>query len=114
MARAFAKRFYSSRQWQSCRNEYANKVHHLCERCLERGIIKPGVIVHHVIELTPQNIDDPNITLNHDNLQMLCRECHNEEHDIHGRWSAINARRKQEKQDKMRYVIGDDGKILIK
>lgn len=70
--------------------------------------------MHHVIELTPQNIDDPNITLNHDNLQMLCRECHADEHGIHSRWDAYNAKRRQEKIAKKRYFIDENGKISIK
>lgn len=49
--------------------------HGLCVRC---G--RPGEIVHHKIYLTPENIDDPNITLNEDNLELLCRDCHAMEH----------------------------------
>ena len=48
----------------------------LCVRC---G--KPGEIVHHKTYLTPQNIDNPYITLGEDNLETLCRECHAIEHE---------------------------------
>jgi 5-methylcytosine-specific restriction protein A len=68
----FAKPFYNSRSWRQCRASYIDKVHGLCERC-----DKAGLILHHKIELTPMNIHDPNITLNHDNLQYLCHDCHN-------------------------------------
>lgn len=48
---------------------------HLRER-LERaeGIKcgRPGAIVHHKEHLTPQNINDPDITLSEDNLELLC------------------------------------------
>ena len=54
MAKDFAKAFYSSKAWQDCRNSYAAKRLHLCERCLARGIYRPGDIVHHVIEITPE------------------------------------------------------------
>ena len=37
-------------------------------------------IVHHKIALTPENINDPNITLNWENLELLCQDCHNKEH----------------------------------
>ena len=37
---------------------------------------EPGVIVHHKIELTPRNIDDPAIALGEDNLETVCRTCH--------------------------------------
>lgn len=32
--------------------------------------------VHHVIELTPDNINDISIALNPDNLISLCHDCH--------------------------------------
>jgi hypothetical protein len=36
--------------------------------------------VHHKIYLNESNIDDPNITLSHDNLELVCHDCHNREH----------------------------------
>ena len=83
MAKDFAKGFYSSKTWQDCRNEYAKKALHLCENCLRKGIYKPGVIVHHVEELTPLNIQRPEVTLNFDNLELLCRDCHALKHGAH-------------------------------
>lgn len=38
------------------------------------------MIVHHKTELTPENINDPEITLGWQNLELLCLECHNKEH----------------------------------
>jgi hypothetical protein len=35
---------------------------------------------HHKIELTLDNIDDANITLNPDNIEVLCHACHNAAH----------------------------------
>ena len=32
--------------------------------------------MHHKIPLTPENVTDPDITLNWDNLMLLCRDCH--------------------------------------
>lgn len=80
MAREFAKEFYSSKRWQECRNEYARRRRYLCEDCLARGIIQAGEIVHHVEPLTPDNISDPKVALNFDNLRLVCRKCHAEEH----------------------------------
>lgn len=37
-------------------------------------------MAHHKVYITPTNINDPNITLNWDNLEALCQECHNKEH----------------------------------
>jgi hypothetical protein len=52
----------------------------LCERCLAQGIYRPGVIVHHKCYIGPDNINDPNVTLNFSNLELLCREHHAAEH----------------------------------
>ena len=54
--REFAKEFYKSKAWQRCRNGYAASMGGLCEDCLARGLYQPGEIVHHMIELTPENI----------------------------------------------------------
>lgn len=40
----------------------------------------PGEIVHHKRYITPKNINDPKVTLNFRNLELLCRDCHNKEH----------------------------------
>lgn len=71
----WAKPFYKSKAWRNCRDAYFISKHGLCERC---G--RPGLIVHHRIYLTPQNINDPNATLSWDNLELLCQDCHNKEH----------------------------------
>lgn len=100
MARDFARSFYSSKAWQDCRYEYAKSVHYLCENCMRKGIYRPGVIVHHIEELTPANIHRPEITLNFDNLELLCRECHAEQHT--------------ERSKGRRYIYGDNGEIILK
>lgn len=76
----YAEKFYSSLAWKKCREAYAQKVGHLCERCLKRGQMVPGEIVHHKIYITRENIKDPEVVLNFDNLELLCRKCHAEEH----------------------------------
>ena len=76
----YAKAFYKSTAWQKCRASYIQSVGGLCERCLAKGLIVPGYIVHHKCHLTAWNIQDPSITLNWDNLEYLCQDCHNKEH----------------------------------
>lgn len=100
MARDFAKKFYSSAAWQSCRNEYMKRAHYLCEDCLARGIYKPAREVHHVEELTPFNIYRPEVSLNFDNLVALCKECHKARHN--------------ERMRDRRYVFGPGGEIILK
>ena len=76
----FAKSFYTSRAWKNCRRAYAASVGGLCEDCKAKGLITPGEIVHHKIELTPENINDPAVTLSWSNLRLVCRECHARKH----------------------------------
>lgn len=85
MAKEFAKPFYRSKKWKSCRNSFIkNRIKvdgGLCERCHE----EPGFIVHHKVTLTEYNISDPDISLNHCRLEYVCKKCHDLEHynDIH-------------------------------
>lgn len=77
MAREFAKAFYKSKEWIKCKNSYIKEVHGLCEQC-ER----PGYIVHHKTHLSVKNINNPDVTLNHNNLEYVCLECHNKHHQF--------------------------------
>ncbi|EPR12488.1 hypothetical protein [Ruminiclostridium papyrosolvens] len=77
MAQEFSKAFYNSKEWKKCRKSYIKTVKGLCETCLSKGTIKTGYIVHHTIKLTPDNINNPDITLNHELLRYDCLECHN-------------------------------------
>ena len=76
----FARQFYLSIAWQRCRASYIKSVYGLCERCLKNGHHIPGKILHHQIVLNSTNINDINVTLNWDNLEYLCQDCHNKEH----------------------------------
>ena len=86
MAEKFAYPFYISWQWISCRKAFAKSKAGLCERCLSKGLYVPGTQVHHKIRLTPDNIGDPSISLNWDNLELLCDACHQDEHRGKRRW----------------------------
>ena len=81
MAKEWAKSFYNSKAWQDCRESYIQTVDGLCERCLSRKEYTPGYELHHKVWLTPQNISDPNITLNWELLEFLCSSCHSIEHN---------------------------------
>jgi 5-methylcytosine-specific restriction enzyme A len=84
MAREEFKQFYSSKSWKKTRESYISSVNGLCEVCLSRDKYVPGYIVHHRVEITTDNINDPNITLSHSNLQYVCLECHNQIHFAKG------------------------------
>ena len=77
----YAKKFYNSTSWIATRNAYFKYRLGLCERCNERGTVSPGEIVHHIKHITPSNINDTDITLNFNNLMLVCRSCHKIIHD---------------------------------
>ena len=87
MTESFAKQFYKSWPWIKCARAYKVEKNHLCERCLSKGLIVPGEEVHHKIKLTPENLSDPSIALNWNNLELLCKQCHMDEHQ-RKRWRA--------------------------
>ena len=79
MAKPFAKKFYRSEAWIRVRNAYVARRTSidggLCERCGATSD-NPGEELHHVIPLTPANINEFDIALNPKNLQWLCKDCH--------------------------------------
>ena len=93
------KGFYKTTAWKNCRAAYIKSVGGLCERCLAEGKIVPGYIVHHKCYINPLNVNDPAITLNFDNLEYLCHDCHNKEHF----------------KDRVepRYKILEDGRVIV-
>lgn len=76
MAKEWAKAFYKSDKWLKCRAAYiAERINidgGLCEDCQKNM----GYIVHHIEKLTPENINDTEVTLNFDNLRFVCKDCH--------------------------------------
>ena len=92
----YAKHFYKSQSWVKTRNAYATSVGYLCEVCLKNGIYNPGEIVHHKTHITPENINNPKITLDWDNLELVCRECHGVAHSKN-----------------KRYRVDEQGKVII-
>jgi hypothetical protein len=78
MAQKWAKNFYKSHKWIKCRNSYIQKRVNIdggiCEECHKN----PGYIVHHKVILTQENITNADISLNHENLKYVCKECHDQ------------------------------------
>lgn len=71
---AKAKAFYNSKAWREVRDKVRRDRGMRSD--LTGKLIKGKSIVHHVIELNPNNIDDPSVALNPDNLQLLSFEEH--------------------------------------
>lgn len=89
MAQSFFKSFYNSKSWLDTREAYFVSKFGLCELCE-----KPGEEIHHKIFLRPENMNNADITLNWDNLQLLCKRCHNVQHEkalnLHREWNRKN------------------------
>ena len=98
-----ATKFYSSKAWKDCRRAYAKSVRGLCERCLAKGIYRPGEVVHHKTHINPENISDLRVILEWSNLELVCRECHADLHsdEIH-------------KRGKRRYNLDELGRVIFK
>ena len=71
--------------------------YYLCADCLRKGIYTPADEVHHIIPLTPENINDESISLNMENLVSLCRDCHEQRH-------------KQNRSE--RYIVNELGRVI--
>lgn len=97
MARAFAKAFYNSAAWIKTSRAYAESRFWICERC--HRPIKGQYIVHHKIHLSPENIHDPDISLNWSNLMLLCNDCHNAVHH-------------HQKKLKRKVLFSPDGQVI--
>lgn len=82
----WAEWFYKSGEWQRVRENAYQRDCGLCQDCLDKGIVTPAVDVHHIVWLTRENIKDPNISTNLDNLISLCKDCHAKRHKKKKRW----------------------------
>lgn len=52
-----------------------------CERCDKVIVNTIEIIGHHKIELNDKNVYDHSISLNPELIELICFDCHNEEHD---------------------------------
>ena len=60
------------------------------------GIYNSAYIVHHKEYVTDINFQDDNIFFNIDNLESLCKDCHNKEHF----------------EEKEEYVFDENGDVI--
>lgn len=83
--------FYQTKAWKQVRLNVWRKQFCLCARCkrpvyvnkLSQWIPKDRRlkgIVHHKVYLNDDNFYDTSISLNEENLEGLCIDCHNKEH----------------------------------
>lgn len=72
-------RFYLSKAYKDLSYLLKLKSEGRCSECGRTFAIEK-LRTHHIIELTLANIDDVNITLNPENIKVVCHGCHNKEH----------------------------------
>lgn len=65
------KAFYGSAAWKKLRDKKLRQ-DPLCESCLDKGFIKEGRDIDHIVEIK----DDWDRRLDITNLKTLCRSCH--------------------------------------
>lgn len=104
--------FYKSKAWRDVKNSVWLKQSLLCNRChkpvyvdglsewLPKNKRRTG-IVHHKEYLNDINIYDDNVTLNEDNLEGLCKECHELEHH-------------QDVAVRKGFMFDDEGNLILK
>lgn len=70
------KAFYKSPEWRTARELALMRDKYLCQDCKD----KPAEVVHHIIHLSEDNVDNPEISLNQNNLISICSNCHSIRH----------------------------------
>lgn len=80
------KSFYNSVRWRKFRSIIIAERGPVCAKC-GKIIVNPldCEVDHNPTELTPDNVSDPNVSLNPDNVQILCHTCHDQKHGRFGR-----------------------------
>ena len=68
--------FYNGKLWRKVSRLYLQSKCYVCERCGQ-----PATICHHKVYLNDANKADPAIAYSFDNLEALCLDCHNNNHN---------------------------------
>ena len=112
MSYGIRKDFYNSKAWKQVKNNVWLKQHLLCNRC-HKPVYVDGLcdylpkekrrigIVHHKIYLNNENVLDDAIALDENNLEGICKECHELEHH-------------QDQVTRSEYVFDEQGNLVLK
>lgn len=95
------EQFYKSKQWEVFRRIVISERVDctgatICESCGKEIVNRNDLILHHKIELTDCNVNDTSISLNPENIEIICMKCHNKEHNRFNGWK---------REDKHVYII---------
>ena len=80
--------FYVSDVWINFRAALIAERGSRCQKCGKRIAKAREIIAHHKKELTPENVHDVMISLNPDNVDLVCFDCHNVIHQRFGHRSS--------------------------
>lgn len=80
------KRFYKSRAWRTLADNVKMEREDdqgflKCEHCGRNILKRHQAIAHHTIELTEDNVDDANVSMDKNLIEIICHQCHNVLHD---------------------------------
>jgi len=84
MAQDFARWLYVSKAWRELRFNLIVEHGPVCQRCSKVVIDTSKLVGHHKIALSPANIKDMDVTLNKDNIDLICSRCHDAAHKRYG------------------------------
>ena len=65
------RKVYNSRKWRKFSKDFKER-NPVCVKCKEKGIVKASAVTDHI-----QRVNAGGDHYNEDNLQALCRSCHN-------------------------------------
>ena len=82
--------FYHSKEWEALRERLLSERTNengeiICAECGKPILRAYDCIAHHKTELTDENVNDYNISLNPDNVELIHFKCHNAKHH---RWGS--------------------------
>ena len=85
------KGFYRTYAWKKKRLQILARDKHACQECRKQGRYSKAEIVHHIKHLQ----DEPGLALTDDNLESVCKGCHEKLHPERNREkrSFVNAER---------------------
>lgn len=79
------QRFYGTKAWQDLRKVRIIEERGICQRCgKDFSADSSQLIAHHKEHLTPENLSDPHVALNPENVEIVCMKCHAYYHDNRG------------------------------
>lgn len=73
--------FYTCSTWRAVRARKIAESDGICSRCGRVFNDTSKLIVHHKQYLTGDDYNNPSLAYSDDNLEVICLDCHNKEHD---------------------------------